>query len=324
VLLLGALRTLREAYPGARLTLMTGTPYAAAAGMCPFVDDVLAVDRHQMRDGSPFAAVRGIIRLASDLRNRRFDLVVDFHSFRETNLLSWVSGARLRIGMKRSDRAYLPFCFNLDPVLEDKSLHVAEMFRRVALGAARRDPAMPGSADSEFTGGVLAIPPALSEEVRRRHLSGLEGRSVLAIYTGASVSARRWAPDGFAEVARYALESWGAGVVVLTGISEEEEGIGREIVRLAGAGNVRLVTGLPIPELAALMAECRSLVANDSGPMHLGGAVGVPTLGIFSASLPVHYRPMGAGTAYVHEERMEDVHAGAVIGKLIPLWESGR
>ncbi len=318
VLLLPALRILKAAHSSARLTLMTGTPYAAAARMCPFVDDVLAVDRHAMRDGPRIAAVRDIVGLVGDLRRRRFDLVVDFQSFRETNLLAWVSGARSRMGMKRTDRAYLPFCFNLPPVLEDKSVHVGEMFRRVALAAGPGAPQVFPREDP-CDDPVIAVPSGLSAQIRRR-LPGLGQNSILAIYCGASVSARRWAVERFGRVARFALESLGADVVVLTGISEEEERIGQEIVRSPGCGAARAICGLGIAEMAALIAECRLLVANDSGPMHLGPALGVPTLGIFSASLPLHYRPMGPESAFVHKERVEEIRVEEVLDAMMPLW----
>jgi ADP-heptose:LPS heptosyltransferase len=43
---------------------------------------------------------------------------------------------------------------------------------------------------------------------------------------------------------------------------------------------------LSLPDTAALIAECAALVANDSGLMHLGVALGVPTFGIFGITSP--------------------------------------
>src|SRR5262245_4652969 len=125
------MRALKTAWPEARLTLLTGLRCASIAEMCPAIDEVMAVDRVSMRDGPRLNAARQIAQLVGDIRKRAFDLVIDFHSFRETNLLAWLSGAPARMGMKRFKAPYLSFCFNQPPVLEDKSLHVAEMFRLV-------------------------------------------------------------------------------------------------------------------------------------------------------------------------------------------------
>ena len=93
VLLLPALSSLKHAFPDIRLTLLTGNLCAPLAEMCPAIDEVLAVDRVAMRDGPVRTALRDMHRLVRDVRRRRFDLVIDFHSFRETNLLTWLSGA---------------------------------------------------------------------------------------------------------------------------------------------------------------------------------------------------------------------------------------
>src|SRR5262245_42167616 len=130
VLMLPALMSLKARYPQSRLTLLTDERCAPMAEMCPWIDEVIGVNRLAMRDGSVLPALKAIAGLVRDIRRRRFDLVIDFLSFRETNLLTWLSGAPYRLGMKRHRRAYLPFCFNLPPVREDKALHVAEMFQK--------------------------------------------------------------------------------------------------------------------------------------------------------------------------------------------------
>jgi len=64
---------------------------------------------------------------------------------------------------------------------------------------------------------------------------------------------------------------------------------------------------LTIPELAESIASASILVSNDSGPMHIGSALGVPTLGILSESLPMHYRPVGIRDRYIWVDPVDDV-----------------
>jgi ADP-heptose:LPS heptosyltransferase len=307
VLLLPALVHLKGAFPGAKLTLLTGRPCAPVASLCPYVDDVISVDRLRMRDGSRIEALREMIRLVRDLRERDFDLAVDFHSFRETNLLAWLSGASYRLGMKRSDRAYLPFCFNLEPALEDKSVHVAEMFRRVA-------ESIPGVGGNSFpTFPVITAP----QEVDMAALSWDTPGPVIALFVGASVSERRWPASRFAVLASMLAREWGASVVILSGASVEEERLAREVERQAGLGHrARLLAGLSILQLAQAITGADALVSNDSGPMHLGSALGVPTLGIFSSSLPEHYRPMGSRDRYIQKDSIEEVQVAEVLAIL--------
>ena len=47
----------------------------------------------------------------------------------------------------------------------------------------------------------------------------------------------------------------------------------------------------PLLTVAALLSHCRLLVANDSGPLHLGLALGVPTIGLLGADDPRRVGP---------------------------------
>ncbi len=318
-LLLPALVRLRAMYPRARLALMTGAPCADLGRLCPQVDDVIAIDRLGMRDGPRLRAVRDILSLVRRVRSQRYDLVIDFHSFRETNLLAWLSGARFRMGLKRSDRAYLPFCFNQEPVLEDKSLHVSEMFSRVVGG-------LPGAVpwSRPLAGRWLAVPAGMAEDFRRRHFGTPLPAPIVAMYVGASVESRRWEPSRFASVADHAASKWGATAVILTGTAPEEEAIGRRVVEtVAVRERVRVLGGLGIAELAAAIGHCSLLVSNDTGPMHLGPLMGVPTLGIFSRSLPDHYRPIGARDRCIKKDTIHDVTVDEVIATMEEMWRSG-
>ena len=297
-LLFPALGILKGAFPGARLTLLTGLPYEPLARLCPSVDEVVPIDRLGMRDGPRRRALRDIFRLVRELRSGGFDLVVDFHSFRETNLLAWASGARYRVGMKRADRAYLPFCFNLDPEPEDKSLHVSEMFRRVVLR-------IPGLADKRIEPGP---------SVRTPEGTGSRSGTLVALYVGASVASRRWPAARFAALAAQLVERWEASVLILAGVSPEEQAIAESIGASVGRPEkvqVRAVLG--IPELVGRIASADLLVSNDSGPMHIGSALAVPTLGIFSESLPRHYRPIGPRDRFIWKRRAGDVQVGDVL-----------
>src|SRR5438309_11796332 len=64
--------------------------------------------------------------------------------------------------------------------------------------------------------------------------------------------------------------------------------------RIAGAMGHRafnLVAATPIGELPALLSTCRLFIGNDSGAMHVAGAVGIPVIGIFGPTDPEGTRP---------------------------------
>ena len=203
VLLLPALALLKARLPETHLTLLTDTRWAPLAGMCPAIDEIISVDRIEMRDGPSWRAISGILRLMFDLRRRRFDAVIDCHGFRETNLLTWWSRAPQRWGLKRFDQSFLGFCFNRPPVVEDKSLHASESFLRLVNDFA---PVSTGTPPGES----LVIPP----EAWRWAEENLPRSPYAVLFVDAPVPERIWPLDRFAAVAHHIVNEHGSAVVV--------------------------------------------------------------------------------------------------------------
>src|SRR5438132_5069824 len=111
---LPALRALRERFPHAQLTVAVGKPGNEVVEMSGHADEVIAVDRVGLRDGFKPLSVMRIVRLVKDVRRRQFDFVIDLHSFSETNLLGFLSGAPKRLFSRRPGRS-LDFLANFQP-----------------------------------------------------------------------------------------------------------------------------------------------------------------------------------------------------------------
>ena len=308
VLLLPALTQLKASLPDAHLSLLTGHRCSPLAEMCPAIDEVLSVDRISMRDGPVWRAVTRIGGLVFDVRRRNFDLVMDCHGLGETNLLAWVSGSKRRFGLKRFDQSYLSFCFNAPPVMEDKSIHVAEMFMRIVQG---------------FGTSTMPAPPiVVPDDARQWARRTLPSRPFVAFYIDAPVPERTWPVERFAEVADHVVSHWGVNVAVFSG-----PGRGRLVERcrdrMRFPDRCHALTDLSIPQLAAAIETASFLVSNDTGPMHLGPSLGVQTLGIFSVGIPENFRPTGIFDGFVRSNPIENIETEEVIGKLEEMWRVG-
>jgi len=298
ILLVPSIRALRSRYPKARIDVLVDHRYACILEMCSAVDRVIPVNRLEMRDGGRFRALASMFRLAQELRDEGYDLVLDFHSFRETHLLTWYTRARWRLGLKRVHSSYWPFCFNLGPVLEDDALHVSAVFLSIL--------------------GFLGISPVsnghwldLNSELRQEADSFLNRHPVeagalrIGFNLGAGSQSRTWPPERFAELAERIIQRHKALVIAFTGPNEEL--LSSEFCRRVRSARVIPAPNLALPQLAALFSRCHVLVSNDTGPMHLGAAAGVPTLGLFSVARPNHYHPLGASSRYVKCDSMEQL-----------------
>jgi len=302
VLLLPALALLKARLPKSHLTLLTDTRWAPLAKMCPAIDDIIAVDRIEMRDAPPWCSIPGIIRLMSDVRRRRFDAAIDCHGFRETSLLAWWSRAPQRWGLKRFDQSFLGFCFNRPPVVEDKSLHASASFFRLV------DHFAP-SHGSENSLPPLVVPGDALQWASERLPKG----PFAVLFVDAPVPERVWPLDRFGAVADHITGNLRIAVVVVGNKNQGLRGFGKD---------TPVFSGLSIPHLAALIAKASLLVSNDTGPMHLGPALGVPTVGIFSVGIPTHFRPTGSEDRYVQGDPIDTVGVDEVVGAVSQVWKS--
>ncbi|MGD2045256.1 MAG: glycosyltransferase family 9 protein [Gemmatimonadota bacterium] len=136
-------------------------------------------------------------------------------------------------------------------------------------------------------------PPRVTPPADRvdRWRASLPKGALVGLFPGANAPARRWPVERFAEVA-HVLVSQGVHVVALGGRSEraltarvgESEGAALDL-----GGRTDLV------DLAAILSVCDLVITNDTGPMHLAGAVGTATVSLWGSSDPCEVRQTGAG-----------------------------
>ena len=121
---------------------------------------------------------------------------------------------------------------------------------------------------------------------------------VVVVHPGATDPRRRWPAARFAEVAA-ACAADGCTVLVVGDASERH--LAADVVRASGSENVRSIAGeADLGTLAALLARCDVMVANDSGPRHLAQALGTPTVGIYWAGNALNAGPLGRSLHRLH------------------------
>jgi heptosyltransferase II len=281
--------------------------------MCGAIDEVIAVDRVAMRDGNKLVAIRDILKLAERIRRARYDLVLDFHSFRETNLLARYSQANCRLGLKRAHGPYLSFCFNLDPVLEDKSQHVSSVFRSL-LNPLGIEPH-----DEEILLDLSADDLRMADDFLLNH--GVSSDApLLGFNVGAGSPGRIWPKENFADLAERLIRQYDARVIFFSGPQDGD--FSKEVAHLTNDRRTLVANNLSLRLLAAVISRCTLLVSNDTGPMHLGPATGVPTLGLFSLGHPEHYRPLGPFSRFVRKHPIEALQVEEVYEMVLDMMKT--
>ena len=288
-----AVRGLRSLFPEAELTMLAKPAIAELFIAHPGLHCVLVYD-----DKGAHAGISGKWSLAGMLRRHRFDLAVLFQNAFEAAFLAWLAGIPRRYGYATDGRVL----FLTEPVAVPNGpvpVHQVEYYWNLLrpLGMAGRA-ALPGllvSADEDRRVDV------------RLTAAGIDSSDlIIGINPGSTYgSAKRWLPDRFAEVAKRLVrrleqaESAHVAVVILG--AKGEESLGEDIAAQLGGRSVVLSGATSIRDLMAVVKRCRLLVTNDTGPMHIAAAFGVPVVAVFG---PTDWRttaPYGQERSIVRE-----------------------
>jgi ADP-heptose:LPS heptosyltransferase len=202
------------------------------------------------------------------LRAHKFDLAIDFFGNPRTALLTYATGAPVRVGLDGRTRSGLYTLRIKDDPKPKTAIQFYFQFLH-ALGV-------------EATSTKAEI--FLTDDERREariylQWNGIDvARTIVALHPGASWPAKVWPSEKFAQLADNLIAKLRAQVIFTQGPKDRE--IVTEVSRRC-VGNVKVLDILPLRQLAAILSHVNVYVANDSGPMHIAVAVGTRTIGLF-------------------------------------------
>lgn len=265
-----AIGAIREHFPQAEITLLANPLVAQLFTPHAWVDRVITFDRNGAHRG-----IMGRLRLAATLRREAFDAVVILPNSFDSALVPCLAGIPVRLGKNSDGRGFM-LTGRYNPDQDSAIIHEVGYYRNLVrhfgIAGQINEPRLFTSPEEDLTAaGRLAAHGITDKDL------------VIGINPGAAYgSAKRWYPDRFAEVARRLAEEWSARTVIFGGPGETE--IAADIEqRLAGTG-LNLAGRTTVRELMALIKRCNFFVTNDSGPMHIAAAFGVPLVAIFGST----------------------------------------
>jgi heptosyltransferase-1 len=266
---LPVLTALRRRFPQTHLSWIVHRAYAPLLEGHPDLDAVVPFDRSALQKGW-LSACRAGLRFAAHLAQQQFDVVLDLQGLLRSGLMAWATGAPRRIGLADSrEGAHL---FYTDRIAEPgrTALHAVDRYwlAAEALGASGpktfRLPIAPSAAD--WATSVLGNWP----------------RPYVMVSVGSRWLTKRWPPAHFAEVIRRVQAHFGGTAVFLGGADEANLA---QITRQRLGGPVVDLTGrTTLPQLAAVLARCDVMLANDTGPLHLAVALGRPVVAPYTCT----------------------------------------
>jgi lipopolysaccharide heptosyltransferase II len=275
-----AVRAIKAGRRDAHITVAVPSKIASMWKLVPEVSEIVP-----LANKSLLATVRSI------RRQSRFDVAILFPNSLRAALETWLTGIPRRVGYRGHFRRWL-----LNQIICQRETpgaieHQADRYLRIAreLGASVQDnwrEALPRVRNiSDGTGTV----PSGNERMK------------LALSPGAEYgSTKRWLPQRFAEVAAAVVAKLSVQWILLG--TPKDMAVGETIARTLGHSCVNRIGQTTLQQLIDELRECRLLLTNDTGTMHLASLLGVPTVAIFGSTEPRLTGPLGDGHVIVRHQ----------------------
>jgi lipopolysaccharide heptosyltransferase I len=298
------LHFLRRRYPKAQISWLIRTEFADLLTFQPELDKIITFDRGHFGKmvWNPEAA-RDFICFLRRLHQMKFDMILDMQGLLRSGFITFATGSPVRLGFaKARELAWLFYTHKVKTPTQQE--HVVTSYQRFARALEPQNKEeniqfnIPIDQDSRKTARDKLQQAGVNKE-----------KKYVVLLPGGTESAKRWQPNKFAALAQQLYKRYDTTIVVL-GAGAVEKSLADEIVQKArqvcndktGRENAREEHPSPIEiinmvgltdlnEMLAILNEAALVIGNDSGPLHIAAALGVPLVGLYGPTNPAVVGP---------------------------------
>jgi ADP-heptose:LPS heptosyltransferase len=275
------LRNLRIHYPDAHIALLTSPKCAQLISDQGLVDELIVVRvpwaQHysRWRKYNPFSTLWiEFLRTLRFLQARQFQLAFSARADIRDNFIMWLAGVERRVGYAFGGGGF----FLTDVAVPDlQNPHFSNRWLRLleTLGKCPdvREPRLRVSANER---------ESAERSMAERGIQN--GEFVIGIHPGARSVLREWGEENFKVLAERLQAEFPIKIVWF-----------RDPGQVGPVENDprRPSFSLPLRGFMGVLSQCQLLICNDSGPMHIATALGVPVVAIFGPTEPAWFGPLG-------------------------------
>lgn len=265
VITVPAVRAIKRGRADAHITIAVREKIAAVWKLVPEVDEIIALPE------------KSVLKSARIIRSKQaFDVAIIFPKSLRTALESWLGRIPRRVGFRGHHRSWL-----LNQIVPERS---------------NAGPIQHEVHDWLHLVGTLGADATLDDFPH--HQSRTRDQNLLGLSPGAEYGpAKRWLPERFAQVAADVAATRNVKWILFG--TKSDTALGEQIAAKLD-GNCTNLIGLTIlDELIARLSECRLLLTNDTGTMHLATLLGVPVVAVFGSTEPRLTGPLGANNRVI-------------------------
>ena len=260
-----AIQIFKENFPGIKVYYVVEEQFKEIGELIPGVHRLIVVPRKM--------GLKGMWKFRKDIRNIGFDTVIDFHSGPKSAQLTWLTGAKLRIGYRTPNRNW---AYNRLTPRDFGDAHTHSVFNQAKL---LEHLGIPVSVES-----LPQYPPITIREtqISNELKEAIKKEKKAVIHVGAGNPFRDWGIENFSTLISRLKEH---GITIfLIGSGEEEKKRGSY---LGGRLGVDDFTGkLSVAQLFYLISNSHVYIGADSGPLHLASLTAVPLVALYGPNIP--------------------------------------
>ena len=286
ILTFAALSSIRNTFPQARISILVKPWVADIYRLSPLVDEILLYESSGIHAG-----ISGKLRLSKELKARQFDMAILLQNAIEAAIIARLSCIPVRAGYSTDARG----CLLSHPVVRTQAIrkiHQSYYYLAMVQSLGCGDPGEGPFLRLTATDETAAIRFLEDQGIDKSQL--LVGMAPGATYG----PAKKWFPDRFGALAEMLRKELGVTTMLFGSASDRETTLNVQkyskysLLDLAGKTDLRTAV--------ALMARCTLFISNDSGLMHVAGALNIPNIAIFGSTNPVTTSPIGEKNTIIY------------------------
>ena len=271
-----AIRAVKETYPEKEVHVLCHRRNALLLKENPCIDRLFFYR----------GKAQGLLSLVRTLREQRYDLVIILHSNDpEAVPLAWATRAPYLIGSGTS--RFAPF-LSKGIVCRDAYRHAIEQ---------RLDLVRAVGADTSDRRMDFHLPAGWESKARGvlNDFWGSWDQPVVGLHTTGSGSYKWWPADYFVDLGNRLFNRYGCRFILFSSMSEAPAA--RAIASRLKAPVLNTEGRFDLAVTGGLIRSCSLFIANDSGPLHMALALGVPTVALIGADSPLRIGPYRSGNS---------------------------
>lgn len=278
VLTLPLLKKLRDTLPQSEIAVVT-RPETAQIFTSPEFKNVEVITDNKKHAKSKLAEFNRLVKILS---SHNFDAAVIPHRSIRSALLAWKAGIPIRIG----------FTSGAGSFLMTHKIHFSWLMHDIERNLSLLSPFTKDLTTA--LSGIMQTPKGIDLEISKDIIIGINA--------GSAWPTKRWPAENWASLIQKLSKHFNSKILLLGGKSEIEWN--NSIVKMAGEQYCFDLTGkTTMTQLIKAIRGLKIFISNDSGPMHIACALGVPTIGIFGPTTKeLGFFPYGSNNSVIQSD----------------------